>query len=104
MGYNATDTKSTLLSCEEIMLNANPPLGSRLEVGQIIPPFTLPGADGMPHGPWDYKQREHLLLLFTRSSTTSETRGMLRAFAQQYASFREEECAVLAISPDTVIV
>src|ERR1700740_280167 len=75
-----------------------------LRTGEVIPAFTLPGADGMPHSPWDYKQREHLLLLFTRSSTTSETRGVLRAFAQQYASFREEECAVLAISPDTVIV
>jgi len=86
------------------MSKANLPIGSRLEVGQIIPAFTLPGADGMPHSPWDYKQREHLLLFFTRSSTTSETRGVLRAFAQQYASFREEECAILAISPDTVIV
>lgn len=83
------------------MSNPNP---LKLEVGQIIPAFTLPGADGMPHSPWDYKQREHLLLLFTRESTTSETRGLLRAFARQYASFREEECAVLAISPDTVIV
>ena len=83
------------------MSNPNP---LKLEVGQIIPAFTLPGADGMPHSPWDYKQREHLLLLFTRESTTSETRGLLRAFARQYASFREEECAILAISPDTVIV
>ena len=86
------------------MSNANQPIGSRLEVGQIIPAFTLPGADGMPHSPWDYKQREHLLLLFTRSSTIGETRGLLRAFAQQYAKLREEECAMLAISPDTVIV
>ena len=83
------------------MSNTNP---SRLEVGQIIPAFTLPGADGMPHSPWDYKQREHLLLLLIRGSTTSETRGLLRAFARQYASFREEECAILAISLDTVIV
>ena len=85
---------------EEPMTNSNQPL---LEVGQIIPAFTLPGADGMPHSPWDYKQREHLVLLFTRSSLTSESRGLLRAFAQRYATFREEECAILAISPDTVI-
>lgn len=82
------------------MTNTNQPL---IEVGQIIPAFTLPGADGMPHSPWDYKQREHLVLLITRSSTTGETRGLLRAFAQQYAAFREEDCAILAISPDTVI-
>ncbi|HZU70053.1 MAG TPA: redoxin domain-containing protein [Ktedonobacteraceae bacterium] len=82
------------------MSNTNQPL---IEVGQIIPAFTLPGADGMPHSPWDYKQREHLVLLITRSSTTGETRGLLRAFAQHYAEFREEDCSILAISPDTVI-
>jgi peroxiredoxin len=73
------------------------------EVGQIIPAFSLPGADGMPHSPWDYKQREHLVLLFTKSSTTSETRGLLLAFAQRYATFREEGCSILVITPDTVI-
>lgn len=79
---------------------AQPPL----ETGQIIPAFTLPGADGMPYSPWAYKQREHLLLLFTRSTTTSETRGLLRAFANEYKAFREEACAILVISSDTVLV
>jgi peroxiredoxin len=74
-----------------------------IEPGQIIPAFTLPGADGMPHGPWDYKQRQHLILLFTRITSWNETRGLLRAFAKEYPSFREEECAILAISPGTVI-
>lgn len=75
-----------------------------LETGQIIPAFTLPGADGMPHSPWDYKQREHLVLLFTRKTEYSETRGLLRAFAQAYRAFREEVCAILAVTSDTVIV
>ena len=82
------------------MQNTNQPI---LEVGQIIPAFTLPGADGMPHSPWAYKQREHLLLLFTHNTTGSETRGLLRAFAHEYKAFREETCAILAISPDTVL-
>jgi peroxiredoxin len=77
---------------------------SFLEKGQIVPAFSLPGADGMPHSPWDYKQREHLLLLFTRGSGTSEGRGVLRAFAHQYSDFREESCAILAVTADTVIV
>ena len=76
---------------------------SSLEVGQIIPAFSLPGTDGMPHSPWDYKQREHLLLLILRSSTTSESRGLLREFARQYQALREEECATLAVTPDTII-
>ncbi len=74
-----------------------------IEKGQIIPAFTLPGADGMPHSPWDYKQREHLLLLFPSSGTTTEGRGFLRAFAQDYTRFRDEQCATLAITPDTVL-
>lgn len=74
-----------------------------LEKGQIIPAFTLPGADGMPHSPWDYKQREHLLLLFLQSTTTSEECTLLRTFAEHYTDFREETCAILAITADPVI-
>jgi peroxiredoxin len=75
-----------------------------LQSDDIIPAFTLPGADGMPHSPRDYKQRENLVLLFTRSTTTSEGRGMLHTFAKHYTDFREEVCAVLVITADTVIV
>ena len=75
-----------------------------LEHGSIIPAFSLPGADGMPHSPWDYKQRENLVLLFLRSATTSEGRGLLRTFAHHFQDFREENCAILAITADTVII
>ena len=81
------------------MSNANQPL---IDIGQIIPAFTLPGADGMSHSPLDYKQHQHLILLFTCSTILSETRCLLRTFAKEYSSFREEECSILAISPDTV--
>ena len=82
------------------MTNTNQPL---LESGQIIPAFTLPGADGMPHSPWDYKQRQHLILLFTHRTSSSETRSLLHTFAKEYSAFREEQCSILAISPDTVL-
>ena len=75
-----------------------------LERDSIIPAFSLPGADGMPHSPWDYKQRENLILLFSQSTTTSEGRGLLRTFAHHFQDFREEDCAILAITADTVIV
>ncbi|GAC1422281.1 MAG: hypothetical protein PVS3B3_07340 [Ktedonobacteraceae bacterium] len=74
-----------------------------LEYDQIMPAFRLPGADGMPHSPWDYKQRENLILLFLQSTTTSEGRGLLRTFAQHFQDFRGEDCAILAITADTVI-
>lgn len=82
------------------MTNTNKPT---LHSGQIIPAFTLSGADGMPHSPWDYKQRQHLILLFTHKTSSSETRGLLRAFAKVYSVIREEQCSILAISPDTVL-
>jgi peroxiredoxin len=85
------------------MTKTNQPTQPLLEPGQIIPSFALPDADGMMYSPWNYKQRQNLVLLFTRSSTSSETRGLLRAFAQQYPAFREEECSILAITPDPVI-
>ena len=75
-----------------------------LEQDSIIPAFSLPGADGMPYGPWDYKQRENLVLLFLRSTATSEERGVLRTFAQHFQDFREENCAILVITANSVIV
>jgi peroxiredoxin len=75
-----------------------------LEPGQIIPAFSLPGPDGMPHSPWDYKQREHLILLFVQSATASEGQSLLQDFARKYTEFREEMCAILAITADPVII
>src|SRR5690242_12282666 len=83
------------------MGNLDETLHSWLQTGEIIPAFQLPGADGMPHSPWNYKQREHLVLLFTRA--TNEARDLLRIFAQHYSDFREEVCAILAITADPVI-
>jgi peroxiredoxin len=72
-----------------------------LERGQIMPVFSLPGTDGMPHSPWDYKQREHLLLIFC-NGTTQKGQDLLQTFAQQYRALREERCALLAITADPV--
>jgi len=74
-----------------------------LAIGQIIPAFSLPGADGMPHSPLDYKQRQHLILLFLGSASSRETRGLLRTFSKVYSAFREEHCSILAISPNKVL-
>ena len=86
------------------MTDSNQPAQPLLEPGQIIPSFELSDADGMLYTPWNYKQRQNLLILITRDIALSETRGLLRSFAQQYPAFREEECAILAITPNPVIV
>lgn len=74
-----------------------------LRTGELIPAFSLPGADGMPHGPWDYKQREHLVIALLSSAGTSEARGLLRELKRQYSLLREEYCAVLVVTADTVL-
>ena len=74
-----------------------------LRAGEIIPAFSLPGADGMPHSPWDYKQREHLLIVLLSKTNTSEARGILSELKQQNRVLREEECAVLVLTADAVI-
>src|SRR6266699_1133546 len=75
----------------------------QLEKDQIIPAFTLPGGDGMPHSPWDYKQREHLIVLFAAGVKTDEGRALLTTFAEHYKEFREEACSLLAITADPVV-
>ncbi|HEY0755340.1 MAG TPA: redoxin domain-containing protein [Ktedonobacteraceae bacterium] len=74
-----------------------------LRAGEVIPAFSLPGADGMPHSPWDYKQREHLVLLLLTSATSGQARGILRELKQSYRAFREEECALLVLTADSVV-
>jgi peroxiredoxin len=85
------------------MSDTDQPCCPGLERGQIIPAFELPGADGMPHSPWDYKQREHLLLLFLSDPASKSTQDMLRNYKQYYPQFREERCAILMISSKPVI-
>src|ERR1019366_712132 len=74
-----------------------------LEKGQIIPAFALPGTDGMPHGPWDYKQREHLVVIVIRSVTTDAERALIHTFATHYTDFRAEYCAILTLTAGAVI-
>ncbi|GHO42950.1 redoxin domain-containing protein [Ktedonospora formicarum] len=76
----------------------------KLIPGEIIPAFTLPGPDGIPHSPWDYKQRENLLLLFVPSLTNVQARAWISGFAKYYREFRDERCAILALTPDPVVV
>ncbi len=72
-----------------------------LEKDQLLPAFRLPAADGMPYSLWDYKQRENLVLLFVQSATAST--ALLRTFAEHFQDFREENCAILVITANTVV-
>lgn len=83
------------------MSHNDAPVG--LQSGQMLPLFTLPGPDGMPYSPLAYKQREHLTILFLQNTSTPEVQELLRAYAAHYADFREEYCAILAVTTNTVI-
>ncbi len=72
--------------------------------GQIIPAFSLPAPDGRAYSPWDYKQREHLLLVFIEDPQRSEARALLWAFASHYQAWREEQCALLTITAMSVLI
>ncbi len=74
-----------------------------LTPGTMLPAFSLPGRDGMPHSPWDYKQREHLVIIALTNFLTNEARGVLKEFKHLYRALREEHCAVLAIATNPVI-
>jgi peroxiredoxin len=75
-----------------------------LPLREVVPAFVLPGPDGMPHGPWDYKQRENLALVFLATAASAEARVLLAAWKQQYYELRMEECAALVVTADPVIV
>lgn len=75
-----------------------------LQPGQLLPAFTLPGADGMPYSPWQYKQRQHLLLLLLSHPEHAPVQSLLKTYTHHYGDFREEQCAILAITPAPVIV
>ncbi len=66
----------------------------------MLPAFALPDPHGVLRGPHNYKQRNHLLLLIVRSVELPATRAFLRQFAEVEPTLREEQCSLLAISPN----
>ncbi|WP_069803647.1 peroxiredoxin family protein [Thermogemmatispora onikobensis] len=83
-------------ACVQPALAAKVKLGAR----EMLPSFALPDPAGVLRGPHDYKQRDHLLLLIVRSVELPGTRAFLKQFTEAEPALREEQCSLLAISPD----
>ncbi|MDA8218873.1 MAG: redoxin domain-containing protein [Dehalococcoidales bacterium] len=66
--------------------------------GAMLPYFKLPSAQGKMIDPVQYKQRRNLLLVFVHDQACDACRNVLRAFAQHYDYYKEEEAEVLAIA------
>ncbi len=76
---------------------------AKVSVGQIVPSFRLAAANRQGQlGPWDYKQRRNLVLIFFRSAECRKCRRLLREIAAHYDEYQRMEAEVLAISADEV--
>lgn len=66
------------------------------EVGELLPPFRLSSTDGRSVSPWDYKERQSLLLFFfdPRESADLEALAELR---RRYPEITDANAEVLAI-------
>ncbi|MBX5457602.1 MAG: redoxin domain-containing protein [Thermogemmatispora sp.] len=93
------ESLSSCASCAQPALAAQAKLGAR----EMLPSFALPDPAGVLRGPHDYKQRNHLLLLIVRSVELPSTRIFLQQFAEAEPVLREEQCSLLAISPDHLV-
>lgn len=67
---------------------------------ELIPDFRLPAAGGGSLGPWDFKQRRQLVVLFHHGLGCQECRSLLAEVAACHADFQAQEAQVLAVSPD----
>jgi len=69
---------------------------------ELLPDFKLPATRRASLGPWDFKQRQNLVVLFHHGLGCEGCRAMLAEWAGRYPELREQEAEVLALSPDPV--
>jgi peroxiredoxin len=68
----------------------------------LIPDFRLPAARGGTVSPWDFKQRQNLVVVFHHGLGCEDCRRLLGDLAGRYAETCGHRAEVLAISPDPV--
>jgi peroxiredoxin len=71
-----------------------------LTQGELIPDFRLPAARGGSLGPWDFKQRRNLVILFHHGLGCDPCRALLRELRRRYPAISAQQAEVLAVSPD----
>jgi len=62
--------------------------------------FTLPDASGKQVHPWEYRQRNNLVLFFHHGADCPTCRSTLQDLAANLPALRAEQAVVLAIGPD----
>lgn len=73
--------------------------GLALDLGDVLPDFSLPGTDGKPHSPADYKEKKLLAVVFLSNHcpTSQRFQDRLISLAREYGP---KGLAVVAISPN----
>jgi peroxiredoxin Q/BCP len=75
-------------------------------VGELAPPFTLPGTDGTPEGRRDYSlgefRGEPVVLVFYPGDDTPVCTRQLVTYTEEFPAFEEVRARVLALSPQSV--
>ena len=76
---------------------------TQLSIGQLLPNFSLAGANRHGQlGPSDYKQHRNLVLIFFHSAECEKCKHLLRQIAERYEDYKEKEAEVLAVAPDDI--
>jgi peroxiredoxin len=76
---------------------------AKLKPGQIIPAFSLTAANRQGQiGPWNYKQRRNLAIVFLHSAECQKCGELLRDMAANYGEYQRLETEALAIAPDEI--
>ena len=76
---------------------------AKLSIGDLIPNFRLSVVNRNGQvGPWDYKQRRNLVLIFFRRVECLKCKQLLREISEHYGQYQQKEAEVLAISTDEI--
>lgn len=74
-----------------------------LNVRDLIPQFELPAVNrSKPIGPWDYKQNQHLVLLFLHGWDCGPCQQLVQDLAKNYSAYRTAETEVLVLFPESL--
>jgi peroxiredoxin len=76
---------------------------AKIKPGQIIPAFSLTAANRPERiGPWSYKQRRNLAIIFLHSAECQICGELLRKMAENYGEYQRLEAEALVIAPDGI--
>lgn len=80
--------------------NTKKPRSINAKAGQQALDFTLPDAEGVNVSLSDFKNRNHVLLLFVRGDWCPSCHIMIRTYEKSREKFAAKEVVTLGISPD----